>query len=62
MTEYAPGKAPAEVERYNALNEMLWNYTVEENDARLDALPPTSKHIIEELKMIEGILIALRKA
>ena len=62
MTDYSPGKAPAEVERYNALNEALWDYTVEENDARLDALQPTPKHIIEELKMIEGILIALRKA
>jgi len=62
VTDYAPGKSQAEVEQYNALHEALWDYTVEENDARLDALPPAPKHIIEELKMIEGILIALRKA
>lgn len=59
MTSYAPGKGDDEVEQYNALHELIWNYTVSENDARLDALPPTPVNLKKEIKVIEGILLAL---
>lgn len=59
MTDHVAAKLEAEIERFRALRDPLLQMTVAENLARLDALPPSPKHIMDEIKVIESLLLAL---
>jgi hypothetical protein len=59
VTHISPTKSEDEAATFRALREALWTYTRAENDARLDALRPTPENLLQEIRLIESILLAL---
>lgn len=59
MTDYAATKTEAEIERFLVMRDPFLQMTVTENLDRLDALAPSPRIIMDEIKLIESLLLAL---
>lgn len=61
MTDFSKGKGDTERVFSSAYVQQFLGQTLVENNARLDAMPPSIPNIIQELKLIEAILLVTNK-